>query len=315
MTESKLTEKSQNVIQKIFEIFAVGNAMINGKTYYEILGVLPDAEQIVIKAAYRALSQKYHPDKWSGDPEISHGKMSEVNLAYETLSNEELKNIYDAQINESQKFNQYHSESTIEDIFQEYYSSTESDWKLAAEYFPDIEEKFKYLKKINYSLAFAFRQVLLEKKCFDDSQLMFENYKARFLTRYFGDGKDILKFAEMLILNNFKDAAIELNKVMKVLGDIKNPDLIIEKIKNKFPEVARKLDGIRSYKDLGLYETKKINGFLCVFFSDGESAIIVDKKLRIYDSEKNMQYSLQNHKNQNMFSTKGLLRIIDIAET
>ena len=35
--------------------------MINNKTYYQILGVTPDAEDIVIRAAYKVLSQRYHP--------------------------------------------------------------------------------------------------------------------------------------------------------------------------------------------------------------------------------------------------------------
>ena len=37
------------------------------KNLYQILGVLDTAEDIVIRAAYKALAQKYHPDKWSGD--------------------------------------------------------------------------------------------------------------------------------------------------------------------------------------------------------------------------------------------------------
>ena len=36
------------------------------KDYYAILGVLPNAENVVIKAAYRALSKLYHPDVYSG---------------------------------------------------------------------------------------------------------------------------------------------------------------------------------------------------------------------------------------------------------
>jgi molecular chaperone DnaJ len=44
--------------------------MLNGRTFYQILGVQPDAEDVVIKAAYRALSQRYHPDKWAGDPKV-----------------------------------------------------------------------------------------------------------------------------------------------------------------------------------------------------------------------------------------------------
>ena len=39
------------------------------KDYYQTLGVLDDAEDIVIRAAYRALAQKYHPDKWRGGKE------------------------------------------------------------------------------------------------------------------------------------------------------------------------------------------------------------------------------------------------------
>jgi len=56
------------------------------KNYYQILGVLDDAEDIVIRAAYKALAQKYHPDKWSGDVNFATGKMTEINEAYDVLS-------------------------------------------------------------------------------------------------------------------------------------------------------------------------------------------------------------------------------------
>jgi curved DNA-binding protein CbpA len=36
--------------------------MKTGRGYYAILGVLPDAEAEVIRAAYLALAKKYHPD-------------------------------------------------------------------------------------------------------------------------------------------------------------------------------------------------------------------------------------------------------------
>lgn len=42
---------------------AVGNAEMNfEKDYYGILGVLPNAPVDVIKAVYRALAKRYHPD-------------------------------------------------------------------------------------------------------------------------------------------------------------------------------------------------------------------------------------------------------------
>ena len=42
------------------------------KDYYAILGVMPDAQDIVIKAAYRALAQRYHPDRFGGSREAAH---------------------------------------------------------------------------------------------------------------------------------------------------------------------------------------------------------------------------------------------------
>jgi hypothetical protein len=69
--------------------------MINGKTYYQIIGLLPDAEDIVIRAAYRTLSQKYHPDKWTGDPKIANERMAEINISYEILSDANKRSQYD----------------------------------------------------------------------------------------------------------------------------------------------------------------------------------------------------------------------------
>jgi DnaJ-class molecular chaperone len=48
---------------------------------YQVLGVPPDANDEVIKAAYRKLSRKYHPDRKGGSAE----KMASVNVAYGIL--------------------------------------------------------------------------------------------------------------------------------------------------------------------------------------------------------------------------------------
>ncbi len=286
--------------------------MINGKTFYQILGVLPDAEDIVIRAAYRSLSQKYHPDKWTEDPKISNERMAKINRAYETLSDNARRAEYDEELRSTNKESDFDSDSSPEEEFQEFYRQTESDWLLAVEYFPEIESMFRYLKRINYGLAFAFRQVLLETKAFEKSNSIFNAYKLKFLTRYFGSDKAILEFAEMLIVGNFRHAAIELNKVINVLGGSKNASFIIKKIKEKFPEATDQKTGFRMYENFQLYETKKIDDFTCVFFSEGECAIIDGNNLRIYDSEKNMRDSILNHGYQNMFLRKGLLRVIDI---
>jgi curved DNA-binding protein CbpA len=210
--------------------------MINGKTYYEILGVLPDAEDIVIRAAYRSLSQKYHPDKWTDDKKFSTERMSNINRSYEILSDATKRAKYDDELGASKNGTAFDSESDKEDEFQDFYSQSEKDWKLAIEYFPDIDGLFFSLKKINYGLAFGFRQTLIEKKAFSNALDIHKKLKQNFLTRYFGENIRIQTFAEALILNNEKKAALELNQAVKILGDTVDPNILINKILEKFPK-------------------------------------------------------------------------------
>ena len=62
---------------------------------YEILQVHPRAEPEVIQAAYRRLSQKYHPDV--SESSEAERKMKVLNAAYEVLSNPKRRAEYDRQ--------------------------------------------------------------------------------------------------------------------------------------------------------------------------------------------------------------------------
>ncbi len=64
------------------------------RDYYEILGVARDAEQDVIKKAYRKLAMQLHPDKNPGDKE-SEDKFKEAAGAYEILSDPQKRAQYD----------------------------------------------------------------------------------------------------------------------------------------------------------------------------------------------------------------------------
>jgi curved DNA-binding protein CbpA len=63
--------------------------------YYAVLGVSPNSEDIVIRAAYRALMLKYHPDQYTGSKETAESKAKEINAAYEVLSDPERRAQYD----------------------------------------------------------------------------------------------------------------------------------------------------------------------------------------------------------------------------
>jgi len=68
--------------------------MSHQRDYYEILGVSKDADQDVIKKAYRKIAMQFHPDKNPGNKD-SEEKFKEAAAAYEVLSDSEKRAKYD----------------------------------------------------------------------------------------------------------------------------------------------------------------------------------------------------------------------------
>ncbi|MDQ3070005.1 MAG: DnaJ domain-containing protein [Acidobacteriota bacterium] len=64
------------------------------KDYYSTLGVSKTATEKELKAAYRKLARKHHPDVNPGDPS-AEGKFKELNEAYEVLGDADKRRKYD----------------------------------------------------------------------------------------------------------------------------------------------------------------------------------------------------------------------------
>lgn len=96
-------------------------ALSNGKNYYEILGVTPDSEVAEIKAAYRKLARKYHPDV-NNSPEAV-AKFKDITEAYETLVDNVKRNKY----------------NTLHGFFKSYKSTSSYNYKKSKE--PKFEDR------------------------------------------------------------------------------------------------------------------------------------------------------------------------------
>lgn len=95
--------------------------------YYEILEIERTADNATIKKAYRKLALKYHPDRNQGDKEAEE-QFKKVNEAYQVLSDENKRSIYDRYGKEGldrQGFSHY-SEQNYEDIMGDLGSIFES---------------------------------------------------------------------------------------------------------------------------------------------------------------------------------------------
>jgi molecular chaperone DnaJ len=64
------------------------------RDYYDVLGVSRTASEQELKSAYRALAQRYHPDKNQSDP-TAEDKFKELGEAYSVLADPEQRQRYD----------------------------------------------------------------------------------------------------------------------------------------------------------------------------------------------------------------------------
>jgi curved DNA-binding protein CbpA len=203
---------------------------------YSVLGVLPDAEDVVIRSAYRALAQRYHPDKSGDNSGYAKERMTSINRAYEVLGDPVKRSAYNKR-QESVKQGNYSVAYTDEydSAFSNAFSEKEDKWNLACKVYEDLDKIRCQLQKISPSLAYSYVVILLEGKNFSSRRNIAIKMEKEFLKRYFGDNKHLIRYAKALIIFGKREAARELNKYATVLGKEANPSLIIAQIEKDFP--------------------------------------------------------------------------------
>lgn len=118
--------------------------MIKRKNYYDILGVTPNSSDAEIKAAYRKLARKYHPDVNPGSVEL----FKDITEAYDTLSRNEKRKQYDIL---NGFFKKEETKTSGKKAEQEYRSkaSAKQEENLKKDVPPVTKPKEDFSKKIN----------------------------------------------------------------------------------------------------------------------------------------------------------------------
>lgn len=195
--------------------------MIN---YYELLGVDIKAEAIVIRSAYKAMIQKYHPDKAVGQKQIDEylEKTKLINEAYNVLSNEVNRKKYDEELSKANK-----SEKTQKDEgFKKDSDSTSKkqsnqssdDWETVIKYFPDVNIYYNELKEISEVLAAEFKLYILNEKEFKKAKDFSEKLKKRFFYEIFGNSKECQDFGLWLLKNKKRDNFLEFRDLFGLMS-------------------------------------------------------------------------------------------------
>ena len=209
------------------------------KNFYHILGLSfePPPEKQLIEAAYKALVKLYHPDVYKGDKKSLKRKISEINEAYDTLSDNKKREDYDKNLKKIQidkSFQFTDEEFEDKDLFNSKY--IDEDWEIALLVYPELENIKENLLKYSLKLSFQFQFYLLETKEFNKLDNVESRFINAFLERKFGTSFEIKSLSKFLIENNYKKNAKYLNKLIRVLGT-RSEKRIIKTFFEQFPEI------------------------------------------------------------------------------
>ena len=200
--------------------------------HYAVLGVSPAAEDVVIRAAYRALAQRYHPDKWGGDLKVANERMAEINAAFAVLSDAGKRKEHDQQRSAFVQSEPYFGANGADD--EPLNDPLIDKWKVAASIYPDLINLDKQLGIYSWRVAFAFRAYLLEVKDFESRKLIATGIERDYLERYFGKNTVIQNYAKKLLYSGQRTVALELNKIISIMGSNADPERIIGLVDAKF---------------------------------------------------------------------------------
>jgi curved DNA-binding protein CbpA len=229
--------------------------------HYQVLGLSPQAEEVVIVAAFRALASRYHPDKFSGpDAEIAHRRMAQINAAYAVLGDSAARQRFDDELAQADQLlaqayaaeeararqqaqalalRQEREQAAQEALAKaraqrEQAVALENDWKTAVRLYPDLALLRDRLGRSDAGLAQSFVRGMLTSGEFDSRKALAETLEKRYYQRTFGDNPQVLALARELVRYQLPKAIEALKTYLAVAGMAASPALLIARIEREF---------------------------------------------------------------------------------
>jgi curved DNA-binding protein CbpA len=125
--------------------------MDTSKDYYAVLGVLPSIDPDALKAVYRALMKKFHPDVYSGSKSEAEKLSVEINEAYSVLSDPIQRSRYDSERGEadSQAKGQYDAQQDTPGSGAVLTEAQKEIWDYIGVFQPSTLQKYRHLEKFS----------------------------------------------------------------------------------------------------------------------------------------------------------------------
>ena len=135
--------------------------MTTKKDYYEVLGIEKSSDGTVIKKAFRKLAVKYHPDR-NPDDAAAEQNFKEASEAYEVLSDDQKRSVYDQYGHAGLSGQGYEGFSNTEDIFSNFGSIFEDLFGFSGGGgFGGGRQRVQKGSDLRYDLKISFKEAIL----------------------------------------------------------------------------------------------------------------------------------------------------------
>ncbi|MEE4238222.1 MAG: J domain-containing protein [Anderseniella sp.] len=209
-----------------------------GKDYFAVLGVAPQADPAVVKAAYRALAKKYHPDRQQDGEERATQRFQELQEAYELLGDEERREQY---LRYRERLRQQ-ERSSVETRYRPPIRLLLDDrWDHLVREHPELGRHHARFCFISHRLAQQFKLIVLgtQKRC--SFNKVAARMERQFYRKHFSYHRDLQLLARRLANRRKRHALRELAR------EINGRRLLLPRSRRAIVErfEARYLNGVR----------------------------------------------------------------------